>query len=150
MDSMSGCDIRLVFTLPPRDSTLQYKRCVHLWNNFPYITPLYLFIYLLFIYGKKSFCFSELKVLDLEELYLFISVSNLPVSLLSVITEFRDSECLCTMHINILYIVYCTLCMNTVHCTCMRYKLYTLQLTQYTYFKVLSISVHRTIHCTLF
>jgi len=28
-------DIRLVFTLPPRDSTLQYKRCVHFWNNFP-------------------------------------------------------------------------------------------------------------------
>ena len=40
MNPMSGCDIRLVFTLPPRDSTLQYKRCVHLWNNFPYITPL--------------------------------------------------------------------------------------------------------------
>ena len=40
IDPMSGCDIRLVFTLPPRDSTLQYKRCVQLWNNFPYITPL--------------------------------------------------------------------------------------------------------------
>ena len=40
MDPMSGCDIRLVFTLPPRDSTLQYKRCVQLWNNSPYITPL--------------------------------------------------------------------------------------------------------------
>ena len=37
MDPMSGCDIRLVFTLPPRDSTLQYKRCVHLWNYFPCI-----------------------------------------------------------------------------------------------------------------
>ena len=34
MDPMSGLDIRLVFTLPPSDSTLQYKRCVHLWNNF--------------------------------------------------------------------------------------------------------------------
>ena len=34
MDPMSGSDIRLVFTLPPRDSTLQYKRCVHLWNNY--------------------------------------------------------------------------------------------------------------------
>ena len=40
MDPMSGCDIRLVFTLLPRDSTLQYKKCVQLWNNFPYITPL--------------------------------------------------------------------------------------------------------------
>ena len=29
MDPISGFDIRLVFTLPPRDSTLQYKRCVH-------------------------------------------------------------------------------------------------------------------------
>ena len=33
-------DIRLVFTLPPRDSTLQYKRSVHFWNNFPCITSL--------------------------------------------------------------------------------------------------------------
>ena len=40
MDLMSGCDIRLVFTLPPRDSTLQYKRCLHLWNNFPCISTL--------------------------------------------------------------------------------------------------------------
>jgi len=40
MDPMSGFDIRLVFTLPPRDSSLQYKRCVHLWNNFPCIITL--------------------------------------------------------------------------------------------------------------
>ena len=40
MDPTSGCDIRLVFTLPPRDTTLQYKRCVHLWNNFPCIITL--------------------------------------------------------------------------------------------------------------
>ena len=33
MDPMSGCDICLVFTLPPRDSTLQY-------NNFPCIKTL--------------------------------------------------------------------------------------------------------------
>ena len=40
MDPMSGFDIRLVFTLPPRDSTLKYRRCVHFWNNFPCITSL--------------------------------------------------------------------------------------------------------------
>ena len=40
MDSISGCDIRLVFTFPPKDSTLQYKKCVHLWNNFPCISTL--------------------------------------------------------------------------------------------------------------
>ena len=40
MDPMSGCDIRLVFTLAPTDSTLQYKRYVHLWNNFPCIITL--------------------------------------------------------------------------------------------------------------
>ena len=40
MDPMSGRNIRLVFTLPPSDSTLQYKRCVHFWNNFPCITSL--------------------------------------------------------------------------------------------------------------
>ena len=38
MDSMSRCDIRLVFTFPPKDSLLQYKKCVHLWNNFPCIS----------------------------------------------------------------------------------------------------------------
>ena len=63
---MSGCNIRLVFTLPPRDSTLQYKRCVHFWNNFPCITslgcshkkPKYIFLY---CYGYKDFkaCFEE-------------------------------------------------------------------------------------------
>ena len=41
MDPMSGCDIRFVFTLPPRNSALQYKRCVHLWKNFPCIITLY-------------------------------------------------------------------------------------------------------------
>ena len=55
MDPMSGCDIRLVFTLPPSDSTLQYKRCVHLWNNYLYIIILwirysYFSIFKLFIY----------------------------------------------------------------------------------------------------
>jgi len=42
MDPMSGCNIRLVFTLPPKysSSTLQYKRYVHFWNNFPCITSL--------------------------------------------------------------------------------------------------------------
>ena len=40
MDPMSGFDIRLVFALAPRDSKLQYKRWVHLWNNFPCIVTL--------------------------------------------------------------------------------------------------------------
>ena len=40
MDPMSCYDICLVFILPPRHSTLQYKKCVHLWNNFPWITSL--------------------------------------------------------------------------------------------------------------
>ena len=40
MDPMSGLDIRRVFTLPPSDSTLQYKRCVHSWNNFSCIKSL--------------------------------------------------------------------------------------------------------------
>ena len=41
MDPRSGCNIRLVFTLPPRDSTLQYKRCVYFWNNFLYQSRYY-------------------------------------------------------------------------------------------------------------
>ena len=46
MNPMSGFDIRLVLTLPPRDSTLQYKRCVHLWNNFICITSLFVFMFM--------------------------------------------------------------------------------------------------------
>ena len=38
MDPMSDFEIRLYITA--RDSTLQYKRCVYLWNNFPCITTL--------------------------------------------------------------------------------------------------------------
>ena len=34
-------NIRLVFTLPPRDSELQYKTCVNFWKNFPCITTLH-------------------------------------------------------------------------------------------------------------
>ena len=31
---------RSCVSLPPRDSALQYKRCVHLWNKFPCIITL--------------------------------------------------------------------------------------------------------------
>ena len=40
MDPISDLYNHLVFTLPPRDSTLQYKRCVHLWYKFPCIITL--------------------------------------------------------------------------------------------------------------
>ena len=40
MDSMSGCDIRLVINFPPKDSSLQYKKGAPLWNNFPCISTL--------------------------------------------------------------------------------------------------------------
>ena len=42
MDPISGCDICLVFRLPPRDSTLEYERCVNIWNNYLYILILLL------------------------------------------------------------------------------------------------------------
>ena len=39
MDPMSGCDTpTLVFILEPKDSTLQYKKFVHHWNDFPCLT----------------------------------------------------------------------------------------------------------------
>ena len=47
MDPMPGFDIRRVFKLPPRDSTLQYKSCIHLWNNFPCITTLVNMIFMI-------------------------------------------------------------------------------------------------------
>ena len=69
---MSSCDIRLVFTLPPRDSTLQYKRCVHLWNNFPCITPLRTIFTSIQCYcGVESIpwvVYLELKTLELDTL----------------------------------------------------------------------------------
>ena len=44
MDPMSGFDIRLVFTLPPRDSTLQYKNVytseITFLAIYPWIEPL--------------------------------------------------------------------------------------------------------------
>ena len=55
MDPMSGFKICLVFTLPPRDSTLQYKRCIHLWNNFPCIKTL-IMIVLLWTHFNSSVC----------------------------------------------------------------------------------------------
>ena len=57
MDPMSGCDIRLMFTLPPRDSTLQYKRCVHLWNKFPCIITL--------VWASNS-CFTRWKFVNVQ------------------------------------------------------------------------------------
>ena len=46
---MSGFDIRLVFSLTPRDNTLQFIRCVYLWNNFPCIKSLILLVKLMWI-----------------------------------------------------------------------------------------------------
>ena len=52
MDFISGCDTRLVFTFPSKDSTLKYKKCVHLWNNFSCISTLVLV-------KKKAQCSSK-------------------------------------------------------------------------------------------
>ena len=54
MDPMSGFDIRLVL-LPPSDSTLQYKKCIHLWNNFPCIKSLVEMIKC-FVMRNDQFC----------------------------------------------------------------------------------------------
>ena len=54
MDSMSGCDIRLVFIFPPKDSTLQYKKCVHLWNNYLCIIILWFLLCILCVHIETS------------------------------------------------------------------------------------------------
>ena len=56
-DPLSGVFIRLVFTFPPRDSTLQYKRCIHLWNNFPCIITLIVIIQIISLNKVLSFRF---------------------------------------------------------------------------------------------
>ena len=76
MDPMSDFDIHLVFTLPPRDSTLQYKRCVHLWNNFPCITTLQTLFWYRYTYmtfrppDLCTFISGKLKNVVLWEIYL--------------------------------------------------------------------------------
>ena len=64
MDPMSGFDIRLVFTLPPRDSTLQYKRCVHLWNNFPCIATLVPATVIINVFPIYIFSFENWRLVD--------------------------------------------------------------------------------------
>ena len=54
MDPMSSCDIHPVLTFPPKDSTLQYKKCVNLWNNFPCNSTLGLVIFLCDILGTAT------------------------------------------------------------------------------------------------
>ena len=73
MDPISGCNIRLVFTLPPKDSTLQWKKCVHLWNNFPCISTLVLMMIQISQSVESSstfFCWKYLSVWGLFLLFL--------------------------------------------------------------------------------
>ena len=81
MDPMSGFDIRLVFTLRPRDSTLQYKRCEHLHNNHkiikiikPHITKFEYNLQLDILYSESQICeyIDRHKFFDNSEGTLFI------------------------------------------------------------------------------
>ena len=56
MDSMSGCDIRLVFTFPPKNSSLQYKKCVHV-SEITFL-PLVPWIHVCYSYNWVSVCVS--------------------------------------------------------------------------------------------
>ena len=84
MDPMSGFGIRLVFTLPPRDSTLQYKRCKHLWNNFPCIKTLNNTSSTFLIY--PIFKLTQLQILNLSPLQSYL---NTPLLLNSVFPLFN-------------------------------------------------------------
>ena len=85
MDSMSGCDIRLVFTFPPIDSTLQYNRCVHLWNNIPSISTLPFPMHLMIVhdFGIKIY-FLQLHFLHQKREYSF-GVSSCVASVVCII-----------------------------------------------------------------
>ena len=83
MNPMSGCDIRLVFTLQPRDSTLQYKRCVHLWNKFPYIITLWEAIKIYFRQKPKL----NLEILTFLEFQVVFTVSSFVVNVVNALLE---------------------------------------------------------------
>ena len=75
IDSMSGFDIRLVFTFPPKDSTLQYKKSVHLLNNFPCISTLINTMYLFGIVYLSIYLSVFLSIIHLSTyLSIFLSV----------------------------------------------------------------------------
>ena len=63
MDPTTGCNIRLVFTLPPRDSKLQYKISIHLWNNVPCIITLAVWISSLVNYEYVLNLCSEIRII---------------------------------------------------------------------------------------
>ena len=80
MDPMADFDIRLVYALPPRDSTLQYTKFVHLWNNFPCIITLVICIhvrYVLFIYIFINIYITVLLYICLHCSKSIIHISNL-------------------------------------------------------------------------
>ena len=102
-DPMSGLDICLVFTLAPRESTLQYKRCVHFWNNFPCITSLGLAIFCFFPYSSSEgdlflvllaagFIFFSSCIISV--LYLFPSVFDLVLHYLDLHDRLSVSLCI--------------------------------------------------------
>ena len=47
----------VLFTFPPKDNTLQYKKCVHLRNNFPCISTLVWIKHYLFLFIKSKIVF---------------------------------------------------------------------------------------------
>ena len=74
-----GSHVSLVFTLQPRDSTLQYKRCVHLWNNYLYIIILFWQLFLavddiLKVVYSGSWQFWQLFIAVVDNLTIVIAV----------------------------------------------------------------------------
>ena len=84
MDPISGFDICLVFTLPPRDSTLQYKRCVHFWNNFHCITN--------YEYRAENFKMVDIEINACSSLFLNIKTNLISYLYPKTCKKFNQSE----------------------------------------------------------
>ena len=123
MDPMSGCAIRLVFTLPPRDSTLQYKRCVHFWNNFPciitsvdfilwstclmcYALNRFLYnIYVLFVFYGLNYFFN---IYFLNQIYVLFALNLFYVLYIqNMLIDLYVLNMLCVLYVQtMLYVLY--------------------------------------------
>ena len=103
IDPTSGCEIRLVFTLQPTDSALQFKKYVHLWDLYVIILCTYLSIYLsepslhisvyLSFYLPEPWLHTSIYIsIDLNFDYIFLSI-HLSIYLSIYLSLNLDSSC---------------------------------------------------------
>ena len=100
MDSLSGFEIRRVFTFPPKDRTLQYKKCAHLKNKFPCISTLMSFKNEIIARCLRNSSrqtllpdnFFGIKNVDYLSLLIFENISNCKIKQLSIYNNLQKRK----------------------------------------------------------